>query len=196
MDREEFNKIFTLAGPAQNPDEMFWLTQFLEGLPSPVVLEIGVQQGGSLMFWWLLLNPSLLIGVDVDPQVPELTKTRKWSWDFEGELHSRDQNVTLIIGDSTNPNTVQRVKARLGERIWDLAGIDLLFIDGNHDYLYVRTDFSNYSRFVRQGGMVVFHDIGYPGPKKLFDSLDGRKESIHLFHPPEGGFGYGVWWKP
>jgi len=193
MDRKEFDRIFTLACPAQNPDEMYWLTQYLEELRNPVVLEIGVQQGGSLTFWWLLLNPSLLIGVDVDPQVPELTKTRQWSWDFEGELRSRDRNVTLIIGDSTDPKTVERVKARLGKRVWELAGVDFLFLDGDHDYAYVKADFDNYSTLVRKGGVVVFHDIGYEGPRRVFEDLKGKTDSVHIW---KQGMGYGVWRKP
>lgn len=184
MDRKRFNELFTLSGPAQNPDEMFWLTQYIEQLGPHVIVEIGVQEGGSLRFWEQVLQPGdLLIGIDKDPRVLEWVQTRRrWNW------QESSRRVFLIIGDSTRPETIRRVKETLEER-----EIDLLFLDGNHDYKYVKTDFFNYASLVRTGGMVVFHDIGYFGPKKFFDSLNGRKDSVR-FHK-DLGMGYGAWWK-
>jgi predicted O-methyltransferase YrrM len=42
-----------------------------------------------------------------------------------------------------------------------LAGreIDFLFIDGDHTYEGVKSDFEMYSPLVRAGGLVAFHDI-------------------------------------
>jgi hypothetical protein len=37
--------------------------------------------------------------------------------------------------------------------------VDFLFIDGNHSYEYHKGDFQNYSKFVRSGGIIAFHDI-------------------------------------
>ena len=37
--------------------------------------------------------------------------------------------------------------------------IDFLFIDGDHSYEGVKADFRLYSGFVRESGMIVFHDI-------------------------------------
>jgi len=191
MDRQIFNRLFTLSGPAQNPDEMYWLTQLLERENVKVVVEVGVQEGGSLTFWWLLLNPSLLVGVDVNPLVAEMmTKTRGWTWGFEGVLHSRDRPVHLIIGDSTDPKTVEEVRTVL-------AGnkVDLLFLDANHDYDYVKADFTNYSPLVRKGGLVVLHDVNYEGPDRLFNELknSGKTDSVRIWRD---GMGYGVWYKP
>ena len=38
--------------------------------------------------------------------------------------------------------------------------IDLLFIDGNHTYEGVRDDIASWLPFVRDGGVVIFHDYG------------------------------------
>jgi predicted O-methyltransferase YrrM len=40
--------------------------------------------------------------------------------------------------------------------------IDFCFIDGDHTYEGVRKDFEMYSRLVRNGGIVAFHDIFGP----------------------------------
>jgi len=46
--------------------------------------------------------------------------------------------------------------------------IDLLFIDGNHDYDAVLKDFNDWSSLVKHGGFIVFHDVvdreGVDGP--------------------------------
>ena len=62
---------------------------------------------------------------------------------------------------------------------WNDA-IDLLLIDGDHDEEAVRRDWNDWSKFVRPGGVVVFHDArlfknGWTkpedGPVRLVDAL-------------------------
>lgn len=44
------------------------------------------------------------------------------------------------------------------------AEVDLLFIDGNHDYDAVVRDFSGWSKHLKRGGLIAFHDVGmHPG---------------------------------
>lgn len=43
--------------------------------------------------------------------------------------------------------------------------IDLLFIDANHSYKSVKTDFENYYKHVSDQGIILLHD-GYPKNKK------------------------------
>ena len=53
--------------------------------------------------------------------------------------------------------------------------IDLLFIDGDHSYKMVITDFLNFSPFVNKGGFIVFddyHDFQFsPQVKPAVDAL-------------------------
>jgi len=37
--------------------------------------------------------------------------------------------------------------------------IDFLFIDGDHSYGGVKKDFSMYSKYMRNGGLIAFHDV-------------------------------------
>ena len=41
--------------------------------------------------------------------------------------------------------------------------IDYIYIDGNHDYEFVRDDLKNYFPLVKLGGIVAGHDIQYKG---------------------------------
>lgn len=50
--------------------------------------------------------------------------------------------------------------------------IDLLFIDGNHDYESVLKDYSEWSPLIKKGGYIVFHDVGAShttGPKQVVE---------------------------
>ncbi len=70
------------------------------------------------------------------------------------------QDLRLIRGDSHAPETLQKVKAALGE-----GQLDLLFIDGDHSYAGVSQDFFDYSPLVRGGGIIALHDV-VPGPEE------------------------------
>lgn len=68
---------------------------------------------------------------------------------------------------------------------------DLLFIDADHSYKGVSSDWRNWSPFVKKGGIIVFHDYysdsskGYPGLRRFIDKqivpLAGRD-----FHTVQG----------
>ena len=61
----------------------------------------------------------------------------------------------LIPDESQKVETQQMVSDILKGR-----SIDFLFIDGNHTYNGVKMDFEIYSKLVRPGGIIAFHDIG------------------------------------
>lgn len=45
--------------------------------------------------------------------------------------------------------------------------VELLFIDGAHDYESVRQDFEAWSPKMVEGGVIAFHDTTWPGPGKV-----------------------------
>ena len=81
----------------------------------------------------------------------------------------------LLLGDSTHPQTVKAVKS--------LGLFDLVFIDGDHRYEGVKTDWENYGPL---GKIVVFHDIvkhppeakNAPGVWKLWQEIEGNKSEF------------------
>ena len=45
--------------------------------------------------------------------------------------------------------------------------VELLFIDGAHDYDSVRDDFDRWSPKIIEGGCIAFHDTRKPGPRRV-----------------------------
>jgi len=168
MNREELHNLFIRYPPIADEEELWWLIQKLKEIkPFETVIEIGVSGGGTLKIWEQLLpKGGLLIGVDKEISSPSL-------WDYQ----KSDRRVMMVYGDSTDPNTVNKVVSLLGGR-----KADFLYIDACHEYEYVLADYRNYSPFVRNNGVIAFHNTGTRWVNKVFESLKGGKNRVALAH--------------
>lgn len=74
---------------------------------------------------------------------------------------------------------------------WSLP-VDILHIDGHHDYENVSKDFNTWVPHLRQGGVLLMHDIDSfkDGPGRVFNDIPWPKWGIHKFS------GLGVATKP
>lgn len=71
------------------------------------------------------------------------------------------------------------------------TAIDLVHLDGDHDYAAVKADFESLLPLVRSGGRILFHDTeSFPSVRQFFDELPGRKHETLQF------YGLGCWFKP
>lgn len=73
-----------------------------------------------------------------------------------------------------------------------LHTVDILHIDGDHDYGSVKRDFDAWYPHLKSGGILLLHDIdSFPeGPGRLFSELQWPKWGLHNFS------GLGVLTKP
>jgi len=75
--------------------------------------------------------------------------------------------------------------------------LDFLFIDGDHTYEGVRADFMMYSPFVRDGGLIAFHDVAESGGSRevhrLWEELKPNYRHEEFIHKTgSGAMGIGV----
>lgn len=70
-------------------------------------------------------------------------------------LAPSNQQLEFFDMPSYSQGTVDKVAKFLKGRM-----IDALFIDGDHRYEGVKHDFLCYRPFVKDGGLILFHDIG------------------------------------
>ena len=72
--------------------------------------------------------------------------------------------------------------------------IDILHIDGRHGYDDIRNDFTKWSSFVRDGGLILIHDIHAKRPGfgvyKYWEQINKRKEWYFTENP--GSYGLGI----
>jgi len=118
-----------------------------------IVLEIGIDWGGTLLHWCDLVGArGLVVGIDCDKNVIAKIRTN-----FGNHIFRIFRIARIIVGDSRAAETLASVKRILKGRY-----LDFLFIDGDHSYEGVKADYQMYSRLVRPGGMIALHDIATP----------------------------------
>ncbi len=127
-------------------------------------LEIGSKHGGSM--WRMgsrLKKGSRLVSVDLPHGDQSFKENLPNLQACIERLKKEGYDAHLIVADSTDPETVEKVRA--------LGPFDACFIDANHTLPYVTKDWENYGPMCR---IVAFHDIGFfrqggqaPGPGKM-----------------------------
>jgi len=135
LDWDVYNKMYKTTPPSQEKLEYFFYLQFVKqyflmrGVENPMIVEIGVRGVKQSLYYREFIGGDYL-GVDIQDK----------GRDF------------VIQGDSRDVATVEKLKDKLKGR-----AIDLLFIDGDHAYDTVKSDWLLYSPLVKY--LVGFHDI-------------------------------------
>ncbi len=164
--------------PGQADEEILWLLARAREVEPRVVVEIGTDEGGTLFLWTrVAADDAHLVAIDTRP----LGRLGRFStYALVRRSFRRDrQRVDLLFGrDSHDPETVAALQGLLRRR-----PIDFLFIDGDHSYEGVRSDFELYAPLVRPGGLVALHDVGAedaPGVVRFWSELASAHSSDQL----------------
>jgi predicted O-methyltransferase YrrM len=143
-----------LIAPGQIEGELVRLAELVAERRPRVVVEIGTANGGTLFCFARLAAPdALLVSIDL-PGGVHGGGYPGWKKALYRSFARTGQRIELLRGDSHSDAVRRRLEAHLAGR-----PIDLLLIDGDHTYAGVRADYELYSPLVRDGGLVVFHDI-------------------------------------
>ena len=140
-------------GAIQHVDELTAFAKIVGARHPRRILEIGTAQGG--MFWLLCrlaARDCVLISLDL-PSDERFSGGNQQTPDLAAMRCAR-QTVHSILGNSHSPDMPDQVGKILNGEL-----LDLLFIDGDHTYTGVRSDYLMYHPLVRPGGLVAFHDI-------------------------------------
>lgn len=112
-------------------------------------------------------------------------------WDFINRYISREithnpNKDRFICGSSDNEDVINMA---LRDKSYDL-----LFIDANHSYEYVKNDYKNYINGLKIGGICAFHDTilnaDQYGVYKLVNELRKTKNIKDIIHSKTTGISY------
>ena len=131
----------------QLPDDMVRVQEVLYAVKPDVIVETGVAHGGSLIFYASLckaMGKGRVVGIDIEIRPHNRTAI---------EAHEMASLITLIEGGSTDPSTVEAVKAQIkpGETV-------LVLLDSNHLKDHVRGELDAYGPMVTAGSYIVVTD--------------------------------------
>lgn len=148
--------------PGQIKFELEELLKIYKEIKPKFVLEIGTANGGTLFcFSRLAERDAVIISIDL-PGGPFGGGYPNWKSKIYKSFGIRNQKIYLIRGDSHRLETYQMVLSILND-----SKFDFIFIDGDHSYNGVKKDYELYSKLVKTGGIIAFHDIAPNGEQKL-----------------------------
>lgn len=146
----------------QLPEDMLRIQEIIYQLKPDVIIETGVAHGGSLIYYASLckaMEHGRIIGIDIEIR-PHNRKAI--------EDHELSSYITLIEGNSTAHNTLEKTKLLIKGN-----DVVLVILDSCHTKSHVRKELEMYQQFVTPGSYLVVTD-GIM--KDLYDVPRGQEE--------------------
>jgi len=164
----------------QLPEDMFRIQEVIYQVKPDVIIETGVAHGGSLIFYATLcksIEKGRIIGVDIEIR-PHNRKAI--------ESHQLFSLITLVEGDSTDPQVINRVKSlvKLNDSV-------IVILDSCHTKEHVLKELEAYHDLVTPNSYIVATDgimkYLYDVPRgKVAWKKDNPTEAVNEFlkkHP-------------
>jgi len=134
-------------GPSQIASELMGFLETVQPASPRAIVEIGTGLGGTtVLLTRAAADDAVVVSVDL-PRGPGRER-------LVAAGARPSQSVHCLRADSHAQATRNKVEALLRGR-----QVDLLFIDCDHSYEGVQSDFRIYSPLVRKGGIIALHDI-------------------------------------
>jgi predicted O-methyltransferase YrrM len=188
------NRFGGFIRPSQVKWEITNLAKIVEELKPKNILEIGTSKGGTLFLWARLSSKNAkILSIDL-PGGENNWAYPHWKEPLYRTFATAGQTIELLREDSHQEKTVAAIQKLLaGEKL------DFLFIDGDHSYEGVKKDYELYASFVRNGGVIAFHDIAeHPAITGCYVSIfwneikNGKQSQEFIENKEQGWAGIGV----
>ncbi len=167
----------------QVPSELEQMMVLYRNVKPERVLEIGCWDGGTLKEWMTASPPHVLVAVDLE---------HRNHGAYEDWLHP-DTSFYWYADDSKSERAVKMMQSH--------APYDWVFIDGDHGDEGVAADVRNCLPLVREGGLMLLHDVqagtdfggGDYGPRKELHKLAAEGyETWEWVDPEPMGWAHGI----
>lgn len=138
-------------------NEIKQLVEFVKKEKPECILEIGTAKGGTLyIFSRYLDSMNTILSVDLPGGNVDFEKRYGFEYNGQKEKIFREfapsKKMKFVRGSSQQDGSFTKVSEMTDN-------IDFLFIDGDHSYKGVKSDFEMYSKLVSEGGIIALHDI-------------------------------------
>jgi len=144
------------------------MTDFLDDIENPKVLELGVERGSSTkaFLWYLQKTNGKLFSVDID-DCSKVANSKNWQF-----LQSNDLNSNFIL------ETFDEIKKN---------GVDLIYIDSYHENHHVLKLLNIWFKYLKKNGAIFIDDIDsfpFREKKDIWNSIvyDLTDETIKDFY--------------
>ena len=125
------------------------------------LLEIGVQNGGSLEIWGKFFKDAkAIVGCDINP----------WC----GDLQFDDPRISIVVGDATSAETIKSIS---GIR----PSFDIIIDDGSHQNPDIITTFFRYFPLLSDGGIYLVEDLHCSYWERYGGGMYSPRSSLEFF---------------
>lgn len=180
------NKALTIPGWMEY-NELMWLA--LQALDHKRILEIGSWKGRSTKALAYYTKGTVTV-IDNWKGPSDLENYTGAFADLieHGSSHIFNQFMNNMKDEI---HYIEILKMDSSEAYKHLTGkFDMIFIDGDHNYIPFKQDLINYRNFLEEGGLLCGHDYSYEGVKKAL-SEEYEDGKICVLH---NGNVLSLWW--
>lgn len=150
--KQKYTYDFTWLGlpVIQFPEDLISLQEIIFSIQPDVIIETGIARGGSLVFYaslLKLLGKRKVIGIDIN--ILDFNR-------LNIENHFLSEMIELVLGDSTNGETLNQVKGKIkpGDKI-------MICLDSNHSGVHVYSELKQFADLVSIGSYLVVFDTTF-----------------------------------
>jgi len=156
----------------RTPNDMRSHLPLLRSCALDLSVELGCSQGIS--------TAALLAGAE---EVGEDAMVVSVSTDEVGHLYQGHPQWLFLRGDSADPQTVAAFRERFPDR-----RISTLVLDSRHTYDHVQSELRLWTPLLREGAMVLVHDIVYaPGVRRAVEEHAAKTGWPAIYLLPDNG---------
>lgn len=144
------------------------IVPYLKSLVEPCYVEVGVFLGGNILRVYDRVPSIEAYGVDNFSYSNISSQSMEWAGVSKNKQFIDQVHDNLNIGlDEYKRNIAIIGMDSIKASMWfDYGEIDCLFLDGNHEYDYVRKELAAWIPKIKKGGLLVGHDWPEQGIQK------------------------------
>ena len=158
------------------------------------IFDIGTYNGfTTLHFAYNTDDDAVIYTLDLPPDFIASTKEKmaKYAYDdlMAVDLSTRNINKRMYKNDPQGAKIRELFGDSMAFDFTPFHGkMDLIFIDGNHSYPYVRSDTENAFKMLAKGGVIIWHDFDYIIHRDIFKYLNHLSEKQKIYSIPNTRF--------
>ena len=159
-------KTFTFLGGGSLPTDIILLKGLCSAIPNCNYFEIGTWRGESVINVAEVAKECYTLNLS-EKEISNLGLPKKYA-DLHGFFSKGIGNITHLLGDSLTYDFKSLNKK-----------FDVIFIDGNHKYDYVKNDTEKvFKHLLKENSIVVWHDYAYNPELIRSETLAGILDGI------------------
>ncbi len=185
---------FNLDLRVSRPQETLVMASLTKYFSPEKIFEIGTYNGFSTLHFAFNSPPTATIyTLDLPPEFNILANTvhTEISYDDLQVIRLSQENIKKRIYKN-HPLESKIIELFGDSRTFDFSPyygkMDMIFIDGNHSYDYVKSDTENAFKMLSPNGIILWHDFDYIVHKEVFRYLNQLAKEKEICYIPKTRF--------